>query len=73
MHKGHLAAAVVLLTLSTVCITSTTIEVVQGKYGLASGHFWLAIVFHSVTGVGAAFLFVKAHAAGQKAQEGAPS
>lgn len=66
MHKGHLAGAVILLSLAIVCISGTAVEVVQGEYGLASGHFWLAVVFHLATGTAAAFLFAKAHGTRQK-------
>ena len=69
MHKGYLVGAVILLALAVTCMSWTTVQVVQGKFGLASVNFLLAIVFHLATGAGGAFLFAKAHGARQKAPD----
>ena len=51
MNKRLLLGSVVFFALSLLCICSTTWRIVQGSVAMWSTYFWIAMVFHPVTGL----------------------
>ncbi len=59
MQKFYQCVSILLFVVSFICIINTVVEVIMGKYGIASQDFLVAAIFHPLTAIIASFMLVK--------------